>query len=113
MIDPAIENDPKLAGACCVCDAECRPVAARKPDGTPHRMGGPNEGTREASLVHVDGSHSEHTLCSTCNIEPKDIPIIWRRACLLYAKGIRSERPADSIRYQLNVPIGLLSVRTF
>lgn len=98
--------------ACCICDAPSREVLLTS-QGRPVRWGKRLPGFRVATLCHVDGSISDHTLCGGCEIRPEDVPVIWERACLLYAADC-SEKLFTSHhvdRYCMNYVMGVIDVR--
>lgn len=104
---------PKIARACSCCDGELAEVRVRAPDGRPVRAGGRPAGSKIATWIHLDGRTSEHSLCADCTLDPEQLPALWARALLAYAKGIDRDRPrAAHEAYAENVPLGILHIRT-
>lgn len=102
--------NPKKAGCCSICDAYVREVKARDQDGNVTRMGRAYEGTKIVTLVHLDGTHSDHSVCAGCEVLPEHLPTLWKRAVMLYAEGVKDGHDFHA-KYGRNVPVAIVSHR--
>lgn len=106
-------HEPKAIAACAICDDQVREILAwtPAPKSRPHRMGGYLPGVKTATLVHLDSSYSEHSLCAQCSIQPAHLPVLWRRACALARESVEPGQDEQLRRYAENIPLGILHVR--
>ena len=102
---------PKLPACCSKCDVRLRDIKLRDEAGIPRRFGRPYPGSRRITLVHLDGTISDHSLCKDCVLTLADLRLLWDRAVLLYREGIGEDDRANPCHaaYERNLPIGILS----
>ena len=100
--------EAKRAGACSICDDPVRDVRRVDVNGCATAWGPRLAGTRSVLMAHLDGSHSEHSLCSACVVTPEALPRLWMRACLAYGQ-LASLPPGEYARFVTNPPVAILT----
>jgi len=108
---PALK--PKVPGACALCDKPCREVVRLDPrTRRVLQWGRRDPSARYLRLQHRDGSFSEHTICAACDPKPADLPVLWKRAGLLYMEECSGRQMTDGTaeRFVRNLPLGILEI---
>ena len=124
----------KHLGRCTLCDEPCFEILETftKGDvaGFAKKLGRPLETAMRVTVILMDGSHSDVTLCSSCPVTPETLPLLHQQMLETWAfegsNGKREQMGGKSLdlaqewqmgAWQLtqfrNIPLGILHEETW